>query len=131
MRKSRATLVRIVVLVAIGGAALAGCSSDDSSGSALKSSDVTGTWAEKDSEPLVDLELVEDGTVSGSDGCNQMTGTWKISGSEVEFGPFAATMMACEDVDTWLSGAASATVDGDQMSVLDDSGKEIGTLTKS
>jgi len=47
-----------------------------------------------------------------------------------EFGPFAATMMACGDVDTWLSGASSATVDGDTMSVLDEKGKEIGTLEK-
>ena len=39
--------------------------------------------------------------------------------------------MACEDVDTWLSGAESATVDGDEMTVLGEGDKEIGTLEKS
>lgn len=132
MRKPRATLVRIVLLVAMGGAVLAACSSgEDTSGTALESSDVTGTWSQAESEPLVDLELVEDGSVSGSDGCNQLTGTWKIDGSEVQFGPFAATMMACENVDTWLSAATSATVDGEEMTVFDDKGKEIGVLIKA
>ncbi len=60
-----------------------------------------------------------------------MNGTWKISGSDVEFGAFAATMMACDGVDTWLSGASSATISGDEMTVMDSDGKKIGTLTKS
>ena len=132
MSTPRAGLVRIALLVALGGAALAACSSsEDSSGADLESSDVTGTWSQTDSEPPVDLELAEDGSVSGSDGCNQMTGTWKIDGSEIEFGPFAATMMACENVNTWLSAATSAKVDGEEMTVYDDKGKEIGVLIKA
>jgi len=131
MRNPRSALARTVLLVALGGAALAGCSSDDSSGSTLESGDVTGQWTEADSDPTVELKLDEDGSVSGSDGCNQLNGTWKVDGSDVEFGPFAATMMACADVDTWLSGATSATVDGDEMTVLDEGGKEIGTLSKA
>jgi len=132
MRNLGSVLARTVLLVLVGGAALTACSSgDDSSGSTLESGDVTGTWAEKDSDPAVELKLADGGTVTGSDGCNQLNGTWKVDGSEVEFGPFAATMMACEDVDTWLSGASSATVDGDEMTVLDENGKEVGTLTKA
>ncbi len=106
------------------------CAGDDSSGSSLKSTDVTGQWNEPDSKPLVDLLFLKNGTVSGSDGCNQLNGTWKISGSTVELGPFTATMMACGDVDTWLSGATSATIDGKTMTVLGDSDKKIGTLEK-
>src|SRR4051812_43306817 len=112
MTHPRAVVVRTMLLVALAGAALAACSSGgDSSGSERKSSDVTGEWAEPDSKPLVNLELVANGSVSGSDGCNQLNGTWKLDGSSIEFGPFAATMMACGDVDTWLSSATSATVD--------------------
>jgi len=133
MRHSSAFAVRSFVLVAAVGVALAGCasSSGGGSGSALTTKDVTGEWSQPKSEPLVYLELVESGSVSGSDGCNQLNGTWKIDGSTIEFGPFAATMMACEGVDTWLSGATSATVSGDEMTVLDDGGKEIGTLSKT
>lgn len=122
------------MLVAAVGVVLAGCASsgsDGGSGSALTTKDVTGEWSQPKSEPLVNLELIESGTVSGSDGCNQLNGTWKIDGSTIEFGDFAATMMACEDVDTWLSAASSATVSGDEMTVLNDKGKEIGTLEKT
>ncbi|WP_456826692.1 META domain-containing protein [Cellulomonas sp. P5_E12] len=131
MSTPRAAVARIALLVALGGAALAACSSsEDSSGATLESSDVVGTWSQTDTEPPVDLELMEDGTVSGSDGCNQLNGTWKIDGSEVEFGPFAATMMACEDVNTWLSAATSANVDGEEMTVYNEDHKEIGALFK-
>jgi len=133
MRHSSAFAARSFALVAAVGVVLAGCasSSDGGSGSALSTKDVTGEWSQPKSEPLVYLELVESGTVSGSDGCNQLNGTWKIDGSTIEFGAFSATMMACEDVDTWLSAASSATVSGDEMTVLDDGGKEIGTLEKT
>jgi heat shock protein HslJ len=127
----RSALVRTVLLVALSGAALAACSSsEDSTGAALESSDVTGTWSQTDAEPPVNLELSEGGTVSGTDGCNQLNGTWKIDGSEVELGPFAATMMACENVNTWLSAATSANVDGEEMTVYNDDHKEIGVLIK-
>lgn len=127
-------MARSTLLAAAVAALLVGCAgSPGGSGSAaaLSSQDVTGKWSQPDSDPLVYLDLVKAGTVSGSDGCNQMNGTWKIDGADVEFGPFAATMMACEDVDTWLSGAASATVSGSEMTVMDDKGKEIGTLEKT
>ena len=130
MRHPHAVVARTILLVALAGAALTACG-DDSSGSDLKSTDVTGQWNEPDSRPLVDLLFLANDTVSGSDGCNQLTGTWKINGSTVEFGPFAATMMACENVDTWLSAASSATVDGTTMTILDDNDKTIGTLEKT
>jgi len=132
MKHPYAVVARTVLLVALAGAALTACSSsgDDSSGSTLTSGDVTGKWAEPDSKPPVNLELAAGGSVSGTDGCNQMNGSWKLDGSTVTFGPFSATMMACADVDTWLSGASSATVDGDTMTVLDEKDKKIGTLEK-
>jgi len=39
--------------------------------------------------------LSEDGTVSGSGGCNRLNGSWEMSGDDLTFGPFAATMMMC------------------------------------
>ncbi|WP_426592251.1 META domain-containing protein [Cellulomonas sp. McL0617] len=131
MRHPHAVVARSLLVVTLVGAALSACAgSSGSSGSALTSSDVTGTWSEPSSKPVVELELLADGSVSGSDGCNKMNGTWKIDGSEIQFGPFAATMMACENVDTWLSGASKATVDGSTMTILDDGSKKIGTLEK-
>jgi hypothetical protein len=43
----------------------------------------------------------------------------------------SSTLMACEDVDAWLSRLASARVDGDRLVVLDSSGAQIGTLERT
>lgn len=89
---------------------------------------VTGTWGQEDN---VHLTLATDGTLSGSDGCNRLSGGWEETAGEIDFGEVATTLMACEDVDTWLGGLASGEVSGDTMSVYDQSGNEIGTLTRS
>ena len=119
------------MLVAVAGGVLAGCASSSGSGAELSDTDVAGKWVEADSKPPVYLELGEDGALTGTDGCNQLSGTWEVDGTSVEFSDLAATMMACEDVDTWLSGAESATVDGDQMTVMGAGDKKIGTLELS
>ncbi|AUH66571.1 YbaY family lipoprotein [Paracoccus zhejiangensis] len=41
------------------------------------------------------LELAADGTVTGSGGCNRMTGTAVIEGDALSFGPIASTRMGC------------------------------------
>lgn len=41
------------------------------------------------------LQIGADGAVSGSGGCNSMTGTATISGDSITFSPIASTRMAC------------------------------------
>ncbi|OHV83817.1 YbaY family lipoprotein [Rhizobium sp. LCM 4573] len=41
------------------------------------------------------LEIAEDGKVSGSGGCNRMSGMATIAGDDIAFGPIASTKMAC------------------------------------
>ena len=41
------------------------------------------------------LEIGEDGSVSGSGGCNRFAGKAKISGNAISFSPLASTEMAC------------------------------------
>ncbi|PJJ63626.1 META domain-containing protein [Compostimonas suwonensis] len=93
---------------------------------------VVGTWGSVTAvagEPV--LVLSEDGSVSGSDGCNTLTGTWTSDGTTVTFGQLASTMMFCEGVDTWLVGASTATVEGDTLTVFDESAVQIGTLPRA
>ncbi|MGN0065871.1 MAG: META domain-containing protein [Nocardioides sp.] len=91
--------------------------------------EVAGTWgAPEDEQPY--LELAEDGNVTGSDGCNRLMSAWEADGATVTFEAVASTRKACPDVDTWLSGMATATVDGDTLTVLDKDGGEIGTLAR-
>lgn len=41
------------------------------------------------------LEIAADGAISGTGGCNRMTGKATISEDKITFGPIAATRMAC------------------------------------
>jgi putative lipoprotein len=41
------------------------------------------------------LQIAADGRVSGSGGCNRMSGSATITGTRISFGPVAATQMAC------------------------------------
>ena len=122
MTKPTALLAFAAVALALG---LAGCSAG------TESADVTGTWGTPDAMGTPGLELNADQSVTGTDGCNRLVGTWSLNGDTIEFGTFASTLMACEGVDTWLSGASTATVDGSTMTVQDAGGDDIGTLERS
>ena len=82
----------------------------------------------QDTEGIASLELAEDGTATGTDGCNRMVGTWEQNGTQVAFGEWATTRMACQSVDTWLSLAVKATLEGENLVFVDENGIEIGTL---
>jgi heat shock protein HslJ len=41
------------------------------------------------------LRFGTDSPVSGSDGCNPLTGRWTVTDGVLRFGPLATTMMAC------------------------------------
>lgn len=112
-------------LAACGALALtaAGCSSDDDS--------FTGQWDAAD-DSGASLTLEEDGTLSGTDGCNRLTGSWEADGDEVTFGKMASTMKACPDMDLWLAQAASATISADdELLVSDSDDQRVGVLQRA
>lgn len=110
---------------------LAGCLGEQGSGRG-GSIDPAGTWGDPSEESSPYLELEDDGSFSGSDGCNNLSGSWSVDeADQVEFEDVASTMKACEDVDDWLSGLSVATVSGDTMTVLGQDGSEIGQLERS
>ncbi|MUL80365.1 MULTISPECIES: META domain-containing protein [unclassified Mycolicibacterium] len=73
------------------------------------------------------LTIGDDGAVSGSTGCNQITGHATVSGSPavVEFGPLATTRKACPpDVDQVeqavlrvLKGTVHTSINADQLKI--------------
>lgn len=89
-----------------------------------------GSWGNAEERTEPSLVLSEDGRLTGSDGCNRLVGDYTAEGAEITFGMIASTMMFCEGVDTWLTGASSATLSGDTMTISDESGAEIGTLSR-
>lgn len=127
-------MTRLRALAVVGGIAaallLAGCAGEkgEDSGGDI---DPTGTWGDSSGTNTPYLTLEEDGTLTGSDGCNRLSGTWSVDeADQVEFENVASTKMACEGVDDWLSQLSVAEVSGDTMTVLGADGAEIGQLER-
>jgi len=117
-----------VVAAAILAFALAGCA--PASTTPFPPADASGTWGvQADGQPQ--LVLAADGALTGTDGCNRLTGHWTQTGATVDFGDVASTRRHCEGVDTWLADLATATVSTSTLTVHDASGAEIGTLPRS
>jgi heat shock protein HslJ len=124
----RRILATTVLLAAA--AALTACAGNAGSGGS-DSNDPVGTWGDTKAAGEPSLVLTSDGKLSGTDGCNQLSGAWTDDDDAITFDDVASTMMACEDVDTWLSKLSTGTVSGDTLTVYDTRGKEIGTLERS
>jgi heat shock protein HslJ len=76
------------------------------------------------------------GRVTGSDGCNRMTGTYELKGDVVTFGQMAITQMACIDssgIERAFHDALKATsrlmVTGDRLELFDMSGNRVAAFT--
>ena len=127
-------MIRLRALAVVGGIAatllLAGCAGEEGEDSG-GDIDPTGTWGDSSGTNTPYLTLEEDGTLTGSDGCNRLNGTWSVDeADQVEFENVASTKMACEGVDDWLSQLSVAEVSGDTMTVLGADGAEIGQLER-
>jgi heat shock protein HslJ len=91
--------------------------------------DPMGKWTSPEAgDPF--LEFADDGGLKGSDGCNSIVTTWKAKDGEIVIDSFMTTQKACAGVDTWLSKASTATIEGNVMKVKDSNGKVIGGLEK-
>ena len=121
MTKPTALLAFAALTLTLG---LAGCSAFGAA------EGTAGTWGTPDATGTPGLLLQADQSVTGTDGCNRLVGTWSMNGDTIQFGTFASTLKACEGVDTWRGAASTATVDGSPMTLKDARGNEIGTLER-
>ena len=119
MRSTQITRALLVPLLVCG---LAACSA---------SSGAEGLWGNPEIPGTASLELQRYGEFSGTDGCNLIGGDWSQSGNRIEFTDVGSTRMFCPDVDTWLSTATSATLEGNTMTFYDASNNKVGELTKN
>lgn len=131
-----ATMARMRKLIVGGGAIIAllmftGCMGEEGSvqGGSI---DPVGTWGDPSQEEEPYLSLADDGTLTGSDGCNRLSGSWSVDeADQVVFENVASTLMACENVDDWLQGMDVATIADTTMTVLGQDGAEIGQLERT
>ncbi|GAB3617345.1 hypothetical protein GCM10027416_19020 [Okibacterium endophyticum] len=103
-----------------------------SGGSTGDSSPVTviGEWG-SDEKGQPRLELYDDNTATGHDGCNGFSTTYELEGETATFGDLLSTMKACQGVDTWLSKMKTATLEGETLVIMNAKGEEIGTLERA
>lgn len=90
-----------------------------------------GTWGIPETPGEPSIAINADGSANGRDGCNSFGGEWTIDDGTLVFGDSFSTQVGCDDVDQWLAQRATATVDGDTITVFDESGAEIGTLPRT
>ncbi len=70
----------------------------------------------------------DDGTLSGSSGCNGFGGEYSVEGDQIKFGGLASTLMACDEplmtqegtVFKVLNDTASYQIDGGTLTVTKD-----------
>jgi heat shock protein HslJ len=81
------------------------------------------------------LQFQSGGRVSGSDGCNRITGSYQLSGERVTFGQMAATQMACVNTEAIerpfqdaLKNATRLTVSRDHLELFDAKGTRLAAF---
>ena len=88
-----------------------------------------GYWAESLTPTSPFLRFSADGTYSGNDGCNNLTGTWvSTSADVVALTPGATTLRACEGVNEWLGQAVQGEVQAGVMTLHAVDGTVVGQL---
>ena len=82
------------------------------------------------------LQFQAGGRVSGSDGCNRITGTYQLTGDRVTFGQMAGTQMACVNPSGTegpfreaLKNATRLTVAGDRLELFNAAGTRLAVFT--
>ena len=110
------------------------------------------TWrlASIDAQPVIPsqdprqaVQIVFDGSaqrVSGSGGCNRISGSYQRSGASLKIGPMVSTRMACQDasrgqLETRFIAALAATtsysIAGSELILLDARGQTLAKLDGS
>lgn len=77
----------------------------------------------------------QQGRVSGSDGCNRVTGSYQLKGDRVTFSQMAGTQMAClkssgteQPFHAALKNASRLTITGDRLELFDGAGKQLAAF---
>jgi heat shock protein HslJ len=132
MSKTRMMPATLLFLVAA--ATLAACSAGGVGGSVAS---IEGEWTllTLNGQPLLPHSTInatfEDGQIGGFSGCNSYGGSYTLTGSRLNFGMVAMTLMACLDEGVMeqeqaytkaLSNVAKFHLEGDRLELLDESG---------
>jgi heat shock protein HslJ len=82
------------------------------------------------------LSFDQDGKLSGTVGCNSLSGDYKVSGNTVTFGPIVTTLMACDEplmqqetaVTQVLADTAKFSLENGKLTVTSQNGETAVTF---
>lgn len=90
--------------------------------------------------PKITMDFGNDGRIGGTAGCNHYFATYTLKATAITFGQVGSTLMYCGDPGVMdqenaylalLGKAASITVDGDRLTLLDGKGSPILTFSRT
>jgi len=130
----------LVALAMVVGLILAACTSTSTTTNSLN--DTGWLLVSLNSQSVVSDTLVtinfENDKITGADGCNRYNTTFTLQGARITVNPnIVTTQIACPEpimqqaaaYITMLTQAATYTIDGQQLTLLDASGKTLATFT--
>lgn len=129
-------VISTAVSVAVSGSTATFTDADGTATELVKATDASvgalaepvGTWTVVDGVTGSFLTLAKDGSYSGNDGCNALTGEWKEADGSIAFTAGATTLMACENSTAWLTQIAKGHIQATTMTVQDATGLVLGQL---
>ena len=116
--------------------AVSACTAESGQGAPQPSGSLIGSWKLTAHGPAdapvpavegveAGLTFNEDGTVSGTSGCNGLGGDYTVEGDQITFGEFVSTLMACDDpimrqeeaAHRVMTGTATYKIEGDTLTI--------------
>lgn len=119
-------------LLLLGAAALSACATAPGGSAPTATAelpeDAYGTWQSPVEGAF--LEIHDDGTFGGNDGCNGFGGDYTVGDGVLELEPGFTTQMFCEGVDDWLKNTVAVGIAGDALVAYGAQGEELGQLAR-
>ena len=128
------TVARVILVVLL--TSIAGTARAQLEGRYWKAIELAGKpMPAQDPKREAHLQFQPTGRVSGSDGCNRLTGTYQLAGNRVTFGKMVGTQMACLNPSgieapfrDALQRATRLTVDGDRLELFEATGRRLAAF---
>jgi heat shock protein HslJ len=124
------TVKKVLLTLFVISLALSACAAQESSEALIGAWKLTAYGPAGAPTPAVEgvdagLTFNEDGTVSGTSGCNGLGGDYTVEGNQITFGEFVSTLMACDEpimqqeeaAHKVMTGTATYKIEGNTLTI--------------